>query len=127
MKQYLWLYISYQQDDWAEWSPMAEFAYNIWQHLSTGRSPFLVNLRRYPNIFGKSKESTQKVQEVDEFIQKIKEVRKEVEESLKKTNEMMKRRTDKSRGEAIKYKEGNLVWVDSSNISSDQHQFWSPG
>ena len=27
MKQYLWLYISYQQDDWAEWLPMAEFAH----------------------------------------------------------------------------------------------------
>ena len=28
MEQYLWLYISYQQDDWAEWLPMAEFAHN---------------------------------------------------------------------------------------------------
>ncbi len=31
----------------------------------------------------------------------------------------MKQRTDKSRGEAIEYKEGDLVWVDSSNISSN--------
>ena len=56
---------------------------------------------------------------MDEFIQKIKEARKEVEEALRKTNEMMKWRIDKSRGEAIKYKEGDLVRVDSSNIISD--------
>ena len=63
--------------------------------MSTGRLPFLVNLRRYPNIYGGGKKSTQKVQEVDEFIQKIKEASKEVEEALRKTNEMMKWRTDR--------------------------------
>ena len=42
-----------------------------------------------------------------------------MEKALKKTNEMMKWRTDKSREETIKYKEGDLVWVNSSNISSD--------
>jgi len=88
---------------------MAEFAHNNRQHSSTRRSLFLVNLRRYPNIYGEGKESTQNVQEIDEFIQKIKEIRREVEEALKKTNEIMKQRTDKSRGEAIEYKKGDLV------------------
>ena len=46
---------------------------------------------------------------MDKFTQIIKEIRKEVEKALKKTNEMMKWRTDKSREEAIKYKEGDLV------------------
>jgi len=68
-----------------------------------------VNFGRHPNIYGEDKGSTQKVQEIDEFIQKIKEARREVEEALKKTNETMKRRTDKSREEAIEYKEGDLV------------------
>ena len=56
---------------------------------------------------------------MDKFIQIIKEIRKEVEKALKKTNEMMKWRTDKFREEAIKYKEGDLVWMNNSNISSD--------
>ena len=46
---------------------------------------------------------------MDKFIWKIKETRKEVEEALKKTNEIMKQRTDKSREEAIEYKEGDLI------------------
>jgi len=39
--------------------------------LNNRRSPFLVNFRRHPNIYGEGKESTQKVQKIDEFIQKI--------------------------------------------------------
>ena len=78
-----------------------------------------MNFKRYPNIYGEDKESTQKVQKVDEFIQKIKKAKIKVEEALKTTNKTMKQRTDKSREEAIKYKEGNLVWMDSSNISSN--------
>jgi len=35
--------------------------------------------------------------------------KRKVEEALKTTNEIMKQRTNKSRGEAIKNKEGNLV------------------
>ena len=70
MEQYLRLYISYQQDDWAEWLPMAEFAHNNRQHSSTGKSPFFVNLGRHPNIHGEREKSTKRVPEVDEFVQK---------------------------------------------------------
>jgi len=49
MEQYLWLYCSYRQDDWTEWLPMAEFAYNNQIHSATGKSPFFVNLGHHPN------------------------------------------------------------------------------
>ena len=66
--------------------------------MSARKSPFLINLRRHPNIYGEGKELTQKVQKVNEFIQKI-----------KKTGEMMKQRIDKSKRKTIKYKEENLI------------------
>ena len=40
-----------------------------------------------------------------------------MEKALKKTNKVIKWRIDKSRRKAIKYKEGDLVWIDSLNIS----------
>ena len=40
------------------WLPIAGFAYNNRQHSSTGRLPFFVNLRKYPNIYEEGKEST---------------------------------------------------------------------
>ncbi|MBW0587493.1 hypothetical protein O181_127208 [Austropuccinia psidii MF-1] len=28
LEQYLWIYVSYHQDDWHNWLPLAEFAFN---------------------------------------------------------------------------------------------------
>jgi len=44
---------------------MTEFTYNNEQHLSTGRSSFLISLRRY---LKENKESTQKIQKVNKFV-----------------------------------------------------------
>ena len=120
MEQYLQLYISYRQEDWAEWLPMTEFAHNNRQHSSTRKSPFFVYLGRHPNIHGEGEKSTGRVPEVDEFVQKIRKAAGEVERALKKTNEVMKKKADKKRGEAIEYTEGDLVWVEGSNINSDR-------
>ncbi|MBW0506936.1 hypothetical protein O181_046651 [Austropuccinia psidii MF-1] len=34
LEQYLWMYVSYHQDDWNTWIPLAEFAYNNAEHSS---------------------------------------------------------------------------------------------
>ncbi|MBW0532292.1 hypothetical protein O181_072007 [Austropuccinia psidii MF-1] len=41
LDQYLWMYVSYHQDDWQTWIPLAEFAYNYAEHSSTNKSTFL--------------------------------------------------------------------------------------
>ncbi|MBW0466825.1 hypothetical protein O181_006540, partial [Austropuccinia psidii MF-1] len=40
LEQYLWMYVSYHQDDWHTWLPLDEFAYNNAEHSSTKQSPF---------------------------------------------------------------------------------------
>ncbi|MBW0558244.1 hypothetical protein O181_097959 [Austropuccinia psidii MF-1] len=40
LEQYLWMYVSYHQDYWHTWIPLAEFAYNNEEHSSTKQSPF---------------------------------------------------------------------------------------
>ncbi|MBW0504255.1 hypothetical protein O181_043970 [Austropuccinia psidii MF-1] len=40
VEKYLWLYVSYHQDDWHTWLSLAEFAYNNSEHSSTKQSPF---------------------------------------------------------------------------------------
>ena len=50
LKQYLRSYCNYQQDNWSELLPLAEFVYNNAPSATTGVSPFFVNKGYHPNI-----------------------------------------------------------------------------
>ena len=50
LEQYLWSYCNYQQDNWSELLPLAEFAYNNAPSATTRVSPFFTNKGHHPNI-----------------------------------------------------------------------------
>jgi hypothetical protein len=50
LEQYLRVYCNYQQDNWADLLPLAEFAYNNAPNATTGVSPFFANKGYHPNI-----------------------------------------------------------------------------
>jgi len=50
LEQYLRIYCNYQQDNWADLLPLAEFAYNNAPSATTGVSPFFTNKGYHPNI-----------------------------------------------------------------------------
>jgi len=50
LKQYLYVYCNYQQDNWSELLPLAEFVYNDALSATTGVSPFFTNKGYHPNI-----------------------------------------------------------------------------
>jgi len=50
LKQYLRMYCNYQQDNWSDLLPLAEFAYNNAPSTTTGVSPFFVNKGYHPNL-----------------------------------------------------------------------------
>src|SRR5262249_821029 len=47
--QYLSVFCEYQQDNWQELLPRAEFAYNNAVHASTSQSPFFANYGYHPS------------------------------------------------------------------------------
>ncbi|MBW0499940.1 hypothetical protein O181_039655 [Austropuccinia psidii MF-1] len=49
-EQYLWMYVSYQQDDWHTWLPLAEFPPNNAANSSTKQSPFFTIYGRNPSF-----------------------------------------------------------------------------
>ena len=51
LEQYLWSYCNYQQDNWSELLPLAEFMYNNAPSATTRVSPFFTNKGYHPNIF----------------------------------------------------------------------------
>src|SRR5882724_5881337 len=50
LEQYLWVYINYQQDDWVNLLPLAEFAYNNTSHSVTMVTPFFTNKGSHPKL-----------------------------------------------------------------------------
>jgi hypothetical protein len=50
LEQYLRIFCNYQQDNWSELLPLAEFSYNNAPSATTGVSPFFANKGYHPNI-----------------------------------------------------------------------------
>ncbi|MBW0565168.1 hypothetical protein O181_104883, partial [Austropuccinia psidii MF-1] len=50
LEQYLWMYVSYHQDDGNTWVSLAKFAYNNSDHSSTKQSPFFTVYGRDPHF-----------------------------------------------------------------------------
>ncbi|MBW0528140.1 hypothetical protein O181_067855 [Austropuccinia psidii MF-1] len=50
LEKYLLMYVSYHQDDWNTWLPLAELDYNASDHSSTKQSPFFTVYGRDPHF-----------------------------------------------------------------------------
>jgi len=50
LEQYLQVYINYQQDDWVNLLPLAEFAYNNTSHSANMVTPFFANKGFHPKL-----------------------------------------------------------------------------
>src|SRR5882724_1010653 len=50
LEQYLRVYCNYQQDNWSELLPLAEFTYNNTLSATTGITPFFANKGYHPNL-----------------------------------------------------------------------------
>jgi hypothetical protein len=48
LEQYLRCIVNYQQDDWTNFLPLAEFIYNNTMHSSTKQTPFISNYGHHP-------------------------------------------------------------------------------
>src|SRR5260370_40939952 len=50
IEAYLWVFVSHHQDDWADWLPLAKFAYNNHIHSTTCGTPFQLDSGQHPWI-----------------------------------------------------------------------------
>jgi len=50
LEQYLRIYINYDQDDWYDLLPLAEFTYNNTPHSTTNLTPFFANKGYHPHL-----------------------------------------------------------------------------
>src|SRR5258708_1074585 len=66
IEAYLRVFMSHRQDNWADWLPLAEFAYNNKVHVATRRTPFKLDVGQHPRL-GVEPMRTSTVEAVDTF------------------------------------------------------------
>ena len=110
IEQYLRCYSkSFYHDDWVDWLPLAEFAYNNAVNESTKETPFFINYGFHPpldemTLLPQCNINHKLVQNVNDSFNHIKDV-------LMRSKELYKRYVDKKRIVAPEYKDGDLVWI----------------
>jgi RNase H-like domain found in reverse transcriptase/Reverse transcriptase (RNA-dependent DNA polymerase)/Integrase zinc binding domain/Chromo (CHRromatin Organisation MOdifier) domain len=116
---YLRCYVNYQQDNWAELLPSAEFAYNQSVHSATGQTPFSMALKFTPEFRtqiaakrsideGENLSAKEKAEQLENSLRKSKELWGRTQESMAKYYN--RKHVDKS------YRIGDEVMLASKNI-----------
>lgn len=118
LEAYLRFYTNYEQDDWSEMLPMAEFAYNNSATTATQMSPFYVNYGFHPRSNWPRPDENIRNPVSRIYAHWIKQIHDQCREQLERTRGAMGRYYDKRRHSGPKFKPGDLVMVDGRNIKT---------
>lgn len=117
LEQYLRCTINYQQDDWTNLLPLAEFAYNNTVHSSTQQTPFFANYGYHPRLdtFDFSKVDNPAA---EDMANRLSELHAIMKAQLKKAQERQKINADVYRKEQPQLNVGDKVWLLRRNIKT---------
>ena len=115
LEQYLRIFIDHRQEQWPNWLGTAEFTYNNKIYSSTKTSPFKANYRQDPRM-GFEMRKKGKYEGAEKFTTKMREIQEEAKVALGKVQEEIKKYVDRKRGEADKYKVGDLVMLNTKDL-----------
>ncbi|MBW0500634.1 hypothetical protein O181_040349 [Austropuccinia psidii MF-1] len=115
LEHYLWMYVSYHQDDWNIWIPLFEFSYNNAEHSSTKQSPFFTIYGGNSNF-----DSIHVTQDSPsgKLSTKLQSVQQVVKEELVSEIRSFKKYADRNRAIPPDFQPGDKVWLASKNIKT---------
>src|ERR1700681_1149554 len=115
IEHFLRTYCNYEQSNWSEMLPMAEYAYNNSKHASTKITPFYSNYG-YEARTNWPTEVQFHNPGSELYVHYTVEVYRRLEQQLEETKEKMGQYYDRKRRPAPQYKIGDLVMLNGSNI-----------
>lgn len=122
MEAYLRSFVSFEQDNWVQYLPMAEFAYNNAKHSSTRFTPFELNYGYHPRVSYEDEldpRSRSKVAGAE--VLELKELLYECKVNLQKAQDSQARYHNKSVKERV-YTPGEKVWISSQHIKTKRNK-----
>jgi transposase InsO family protein len=121
MEQYLRAYVNYQQDNWAQLLPIAEFAANNHTSETTGLSPFFSNYGFHPKLDlepdihvdhpkeGQARRLTDRLNEIHDFAKN----------KMTFAQDHQQEYADKHQLPAPAYLPRDLVWLNAKNLRTN--------
>jgi hypothetical protein len=110
LEQYLRLYCGTQQNQWADWLPIAQYTRNAWPNATTKKTPFELIMGYVPKAHQPSRQMD--IPDVDQRMKRIKEARTATQDAINKSQNTLQKET-KFKG----YAKGSKVWLEGTNIN----------
>lgn len=117
LESYLRMYTNYQQDDWADLLPIAEFAYNNAPHSATQTSPFFANYGYNPRAT-LSLDVAVADPTAHDFSKSLTELHTYCREQVAVAQAQYQVPADRRRLPAPEIAIGDLVWLNAKNITT---------
>jgi hypothetical protein len=117
LETYLRAYVSYQQDDWVDYLPLAEFSFNSLENSSTKVAPFYANLGFHPTFEPQITERST-VPAAENLARSLEQIHTELRAELEFAQSMQAHYYDKHRLPAPEYQRDQLVWLLRRNIKT---------
>ena len=117
LEQFLRIYYNYQQSDWSQLLPLAEFVYNNMPSSTTGVSPFYANKGYHPKMQLQVENNTQ-IMDADLFVTDLRLVHNNLKRAIEDTQCCYQIPADKRRTPAPKIEVGDHVFILARFIKS---------
>ena len=89
LEQYLRIYSDYQQGDWANILPLAEFSYNNSKQFATNLSPFFANFGFHPRMSLLPTDPDSQTPAADSYLLRLREAQNTLQRELLKARSAM--------------------------------------
>ena len=120
LEQYLRIFTSYQQDEWVQLLPMAEFSYNNVIHSSTNMSPFYANFAHHPSLHFRASASASDVPAAGHLVQKLHDIHEELTATTTLAQKDHAKYYNQGRTKPPVFKVGDQVYVSRRNMPTSR-------
>ena len=128
IEMYLRMYVDYMQNDWAQWCPSAEFAYNNHISEATKCTPFFANSGQHPrmgtepfNVDITLRERDQAQQQIAlNFAIKMNLINDTLRDQMTRAQTVYEEFANRRRDHTPVIKQGDMVWLDARNLATER-------
>ena len=118
LQQMLRSFVNPKQNDWAEYLPLLEFAYNHSKQASTSFSPFSVCYGMQPATpFSRALPSSGHVPAADSFVSELQNTMRAAKQAVHVAQARQAAAADRHRRADVKYAVGDIVLLDNQNLN----------